>query len=222
MSLVGTITGAILKGTSYGNLASDILGGVFGGGGPNVANALSKQVGCTIMQSQANQARALLAKGINPCTGENVNPPSIQGTIYSRYESPAATSQPIPVYDQPVAGVGPGGVSIPAATSGAFEFTTTGLIKNVIVNGRRISRRRAAAFIKKAGVDVGARGLGLTTVQAAQLLMADMTRPRRRRGLSYRQIANARRVYRTVQNMAKSLECKTTRRSYTRRKTTCR
>lgn len=38
-------------------------------GGVNIAKSLSKQVGCTIAQSDANQARALLAKGINPCTG---------------------------------------------------------------------------------------------------------------------------------------------------------
>jgi len=38
-------------------------------GGVNIAKSLSKQVGCTIAQSNANQARAMLAKGINPCTG---------------------------------------------------------------------------------------------------------------------------------------------------------
>lgn len=38
-------------------------------GGVNIANRLSKQVGCTIAQSNADQARALLAKGIDPCTG---------------------------------------------------------------------------------------------------------------------------------------------------------
>jgi len=221
MSIIGTVLGGVIRGTGYGAIASEVLGGIFGGG-ENIANKLSKQVGCQIPQAQANQARALMAKGINPCTGQpmagtyggNVPLEGIPSTAIPG-------SSPIPVFD--TAPAGPAPVSAPMANRGvgAFEYTTTGLIKNVIVNGRRISRRRAASFIKKAGLDIGAQGLGLTQLQAAQLLMVDMSRPRRRRGLSYRQIANARRVYRTVQSMSKSLSC-TTRRAPARRKTSCR
>lgn len=42
--------------------------------GENIANKLSRQVGCTIPQRSAPQARALLEKGINPCTGQTSQP----------------------------------------------------------------------------------------------------------------------------------------------------
>lgn len=52
-------------------------------GGINIANKLSKQVGCTIAQSDANQARALLAKGINPCTGTSTRDIGIPDQTFS-------------------------------------------------------------------------------------------------------------------------------------------
>ena len=220
MSLIGTVIKGVISGTGYGALASEVLGQVVGGGGTNIANNLSKQFGCTIAQSQANQAVALWNKGINPCTGQpragtfggNVPLEGIPSTAIPG-------SEPIPVYG-PGVGVtsGTGGTM---GAGGALEYTRTGLIRNVIVNGRRVSRRRAASFIKRAGFDIGAQGLGLTMQQAAMVVLHDSSRPRRRRGLSYKQIANARRVYRTVQSMSKSLSC-TTRRAPARRKTTCR
>lgn len=50
--------------------------------GENIANKLSKQVGCTIPQRNADQARALLAKGINPCTMQTTGPIAPVPTTY--------------------------------------------------------------------------------------------------------------------------------------------
>lgn len=75
MSLLGSIGkvldigSRVFSGTVVGgSLASagSLVGAVRG---ENIAKSLSKQVGCTIAQRNASQARALLAKGINPCTG---------------------------------------------------------------------------------------------------------------------------------------------------------
>jgi hypothetical protein len=217
MSLIGTIAkGAIGAG----------IGEFFGNGGQNIANQLSKQVGCQILQSDAAGARAQIARGVNPCTGLPTNGARVPGILDPRFGLPPGAipgSSPIPVFDAPLV-TGPGGAQVPPsvlAGGSALEFTATGLIRNVIVNGRRISRRNAAAFIRKAGMEVGARGLGLTLQQAAQVVLQQSTRPRRRRGISGAQITQAKRVISTIASMSKSLGC-TTRRAPARRKPTCR
>ena len=59
----GANTGLIAAGAK-------ILGNIFGGGGgPNIARSLSKQVGFTVLQSDANLVRARLAAGLDPRTG---------------------------------------------------------------------------------------------------------------------------------------------------------
>lgn len=225
MSLIGTVLKGAIGGFSTGGVAGGItgaLGGFFGGnGGPNIANSLSQQVGCTILQADADQARAMLQRGIDPCTGM---PKSTAMTAFDTgipaqtinldpgFAGPAPGAQAIPVG-------GVGMVPIPTM-GGALEFTTTGLIRNVIVNGRRISRRKAAAFIRKFGFDVGARGLGISTQQAAQVVLQQSQRPRRRRGISGAQITQANRVIRTLSNFQKQLACPT-RRAPVRRRKTC-
>lgn len=102
-------------------------------GGVNIANRLSKQVGCTIAQSDANEARALLAKGIDPCTGRSKVPTGIPDTNYRvptppapviKTSGPIGTTPPIrqapaPVFnlnfDREAAGFGlPPGYQIPS------------------------------------------------------------------------------------------------------------
>ena len=193
------------------------------GGGQNIANDLSQQVGCTIAQSNADEARALIARGIDPCTGQAKTP--LQTTFDTGvpdrsvlFPTIVPGSQPIPVFE-----AGPGGVPVPTngTTAGALEFTRTGLIRNVIVNGRRVSRKNAAALIRKQGIDIGARALGLSLQQAAQVVLQQSSRPRRRRGITGRQITEARRVMNTINSFGKALGC-TTRRAPARRKSTCR
>lgn len=214
--------GGFAKG-GVGGILGGALGGAFGGGngGPNIANTLSKQVGCTILQSDANQARALMAKGINPCTGQNERVPGIDDPRFT-FNQPQQVLQPIPVFDTPTV-TGPGGVPMAQrmGSGGALEFTTTGLIRSVIVNGRRISRKNAASFIRKAGMDVGAQGLGISVQQAAMIILQQSSRPRRRKGISGAQITQAKRVINTINSMSKQLGC-TTRRAPARRKTSCR
>lgn len=229
-ALLAAAKGAI-GGFSAGGLAGGIFGGLsglFGGGngGPNIAKSLSQQVGCTIRQSDANQARALIAKGIDPCTGQNTRADSAANRT-DLFPTPGIGGQPIPVFSTPAAPapvvVGPGGTSMVArAGGGALEFTATGLIRNVIVNGRRISRKNAAAFIRKAGMDVGAQGLGLSLQQAAMVVLQQSSRPRRRKGISGAQITQAKRVINTINSMAKQLGCSTPRRRAPARKTSCR
>lgn len=72
MSLIAAGTAALggifkQEATAFGG---KLLSKVFGGGnGPNIARSLSAQVGCTILQKDADAARAQLRAGINPCTG---------------------------------------------------------------------------------------------------------------------------------------------------------
>jgi len=231
---------AVLQGAAGGFAkggVTGILGGALGGflgggnGGPNIAKSLSKQVGCTILQSDANQARAMLQRGVNPCTGQNtrvtdsfdtgVGPGGLGGMLNTVGINPGA-AMPIPVSQAPVV-TGPGGTLMAARTGGgALEYTATGLIRNVIVNGRRISRKNAAAFIRKAGMDVGAQGLGISLQQAAMVVLQQSARPRRRRGISGAQITQAKRVINTINSMAKQLGCSTPRRRAPARKSTCR
>lgn len=228
-ALLSAAKGA-LGGFTAGGFGGGVVGavsGFFGGGGGdvNIANSLSKQVGCTIRQTDANQARAMLASGVNPCTGQNTRAPGFDVGIPAQTinltggpSSGAAT--PIPVF-------GPGGatVSTKLQTQGAsgLEFTSTGLIRSVVVNGRRISRKNAAAFIRKAGMDVGATGLGLSLQQAAMVVLQQSARPRRRKGISGAQITQAKRVINTINSMAKSLgACSPARRRAPARKTSCR
>jgi len=220
MSLITSILKGAIGGFAKGGAVGVVTGALGGlaagaGGGQNIARSLSRQVGCTILQRDANQARAMLAKGINPCTGQ----PKFGSTPTDVIAGPAPGATPIPVFDTPPAPAP--SVAVIGGGGGALEFTTTGLIRNVIVNGRRVSRRKAAQLIKSQGIEVGARALGLSLTQAAQVVLQQASRPRRRRGLTGRQISEARRVIRTINSMQKSLGC-TTRRRTTRRAATCR
>lgn len=213
MSLLTTIA----KGFAGGGITGAIAGGaaeIFGGlGGENIAKNLSKQLGCQIPQANAAAARSFVAKGINPCTMQPI----------AGYQPP----QPIPVYEPsgpygpPAVGGGMvgngGGMVLSGSAGGALEFTTTGLVRNVIVAGKRISRRVAAAFIRKHGFEIAATAFGLSMQQLAKVVLDDSSRKRRRKGLTYKQITQAKRVIRTVKSMSSSLGCSTTRRAPARR-----
>ena len=72
MSLIaaGATAGAQLLKAEAVRQGSKLISKIFGGnGGPNIARSLSAQVGCTILQKDADAARAALRRGINPCTG---------------------------------------------------------------------------------------------------------------------------------------------------------
>lgn len=208
-----SVWGTILKGAVTGAAGSFGLQEIFGGGEPNIAKQLSSRYGCQILQADAPQARALIAKGIDPCSGQQIGDmtasyPSVPRSVL---ETPVGNGRPVP------APAGPGGAVAMAAGGGALEYTQTGLIRNVITPARRrVSRRKAAAFIRKHGYELSMRAFGLDMTRLAQVVLADANRPRRRKGLSYRQIANARRVYNTVKRMSQQLGTTTTRRAPSR------
>lgn len=124
--------------------------------------------------------------------------------------------QPIPLY-----GAGMAGTSllptIARAAYGLIRGTTGKILKVVLPSGKTVTRRKAAQLIKRVGLEAGALALGIGVVEAAQLLLDDQASPRRRRGITGAQLANARRVVCTINRMHKSLGCSTTR-----RRTSCR
>jgi hypothetical protein len=60
-------------GAAIAQIGSKLIGSIFGGGGPNIAKKLSKQVGFTVLQSDAATVRARLAAGLDPRTGQPVS-----------------------------------------------------------------------------------------------------------------------------------------------------
>jgi len=224
MSLLGTIAKGVGSGGVWGGVGA-ALGGIFGGDeGPNVAKKLSAQWGCQILESQRPQVQALIAKGVNPCTQEPLSPGQMGG-MPPGYPTPS-----IEVLQTPVGGGG-GGARYPATPvsmagiSGALEFTSTGLVRNVVIGGRRVSRKAAAAFIRKHGFEVAGSAFQLNAQQLARVILDDSKRRRRRRGLSYAQISNARRVMRTLKSMQHALGTTTRRapaRSRSRATASCR
>lgn len=234
MSLLGTIGTAVGLAQEGKGLFGKVSG-LFGGGGPNIAKSLSRQVGCTILQADANQARALMAKGINPCTGQNQIIPST-GPVGPR---PAELGFPVPSPDvikiparpktiqagmiPPIGGgmsaigaiaKGAGGLitrTIGGAGAGLIRTATGRISSIVLASGQRFSRKNAAALIRKHGLEVGAVALGIGAIEAAEILLADteaQSRRRRGRGITAAQLRNAKRVNCTVKRMAHDLGVK--------------
>ena len=82
--IAGRVLPGVISGAKFGPVGSIVGGGLAfagGSGDVNIANRLSKQVGCTIAQSDANQARAMLAKGIDPCTGRSTANVGVPTTV---------------------------------------------------------------------------------------------------------------------------------------------
>lgn len=106
---------------------------------------------------------------------------------------------------------------LPGATTGGFAGavpmigtvvrgairSARGLITRfVLPSGATVSRKQAVALAKQVGLDAAAVALGVTAVELAEAVMQETSRPRRRRGITGRQLANARRVNRMVKKMA--------------------
>lgn len=191
----------------------------FGGSsqGPNIARSLSAKAGCTILQKDAANARAAMAAGINPCTG-----------------LPRGGLPPL----APTPGFGPGFGSVPAtggagsgggsaigplarmAGAGGLRRTATGRVSSIVLaSGQTFSRAKAAALIRRVGFEVATVALGISLLEAAEILLTQSRAGRRRRGISGAQIANAKRTMCTISRMARDLGIKP---APVRRKTACR
>ena len=96
--------------------------------------------------------------------------------------------------------------------------TATGRISSIVLpSGQKYSAKRAASLIKSVGLQAAAAALGIGIIEVAELLLSQ-SRPRRRRGISYAQLRNAKRVACTVSRMARDLGVKPA----TRSRGTCR
>jgi len=199
----------------------------FGGGSDvNIARSFSKGLGCDIRQSDKAYAQSFIEKGINPCTMTPLTPAQAQArgvaqtTQAQQYEAMINGPQSLP---------GGGGVSQMGMTGGnviryagsavpGIIRTVTGRISSIVLpSGQKYSAKRAASLIRSVGLQAAAAALGIGIVEVAELLLSQQ-RPRRRRGISYAQLRNAKRVACTVSRMARDLGVKPA----TRSRGTCR
>ena len=229
MSIAPFLAGAT-KGfatTVIGGLATKLFGG-----GENIARSLSAQVGCTIRQADADAARSFIAKGINPCTMQPMSPAS--DVLAPSVPQPTAPIKPVitvpPGGAPPVSmQLGVGGIAagagqlirrgVGAITGPGILRTTTGRISSIVLpTGQRFTRKRAAEFIRRFGPEVAAAALGITIVEAAEILLTQ-AKTRRRRGITAAQVRNARRTACMVSRLARDLGVKP---APVRRRSTCR
>lgn len=129
------------------------------------------------------------------------------------------------------AGVAAFGALIPRVAGGAMAaarapglvFTTTGVIRGVQTASGFFNRRRMVQLAKTVGLEAAAAALGITVVQLATAVGDEQRRPRRRRGISGRDLATTRRTIRAIKSMACQIGVSTAapRRRATRAKT-CR
>lgn len=86
--------------------------------------------------------------------------------------------------------------------------TARGAISRIVLpSGQSFSRKKAAALIKRVGFEAAAIALGITVFEAAEILLAETTGRRRRRGITGAQLASAKRVNCTIKRMAADLGC---------------
>lgn len=239
MSIAAVIAnaGKFLGAGSIAFEAGRKIGGLLGlGGDNNIARNLSADLGCTIPQDQAAAARSFVARGINPCTMQPLTPEVAARRPEAPKPGPAqpvATTVAAPTSPVITVPPGGGGVSVQAGIGGVggalvratglalapgILRTATGRISSIVLpSGQRFSRKRAAALIRRVGLDVASVALGIGIIEAAEILLAE-SKPRRRRGITHRQIASARRVACMVSKMARDLNVKPA----PRRTSTCR
>ena len=113
--------------------------------------------------------------------------------------------------------IGTGGRMVQRYAPGIWR-TVTGRIGGVTLpSGQRYTTKRAAQLIRSVGLQAAAAALGIGIVEVAEVLLQSQ-KPRRRRGISYAQLRNAKRVACTVSRMARDLGVKPA----TRSRGTCR
>lgn len=225
----------ISAGLSVASQASSLFGGG-GNGGPNLARSFSKRCGLSppISQSIANVAKASgdpcgtarrMTGQFNPPPQVFTSPGQVGGIVQPSGEPFGLIKEPI----QNLLGSFLGAGTVAAGVAGmAGRFgTIAGIIRGasgkilrvVLGNGRIISRKKAVLLAKQIGLGAAATFLGISAVELAEMVLDETTTRRRRRGITARDLANAKRVNCKVANMAKTLGCKPTTR---RRAPTCR
>lgn len=191
MSIFSKIKKAISR--PLRQIAAPLLSGV-----PVVGGALSSAVNASLVNTTAAQR------------GERQFPPVPGGgTLFPEFGGPPVP--PIPTNFGPAfprAGMS----GLPAVISrvgGPLVRTTTGLISKIILpSGAAFSRKNAAALIRRVGFEAAAVALGISLVEAAEILLQDSKRRGRRKGITAANIRNARRTACMVSRMARDLNVK--------------
>lgn len=84
--------------------------------------------------------------------------------------------------------------------------TAAGKVRGVfLASGRFISSKKGAQLAKRVGIDAAAVALGVSTVEVAEMVLADLERGRRGRGLSARDMKITRRTIGTVQRLHRQI-----------------
>ncbi len=92
-----------------------------------------------------------------------------------------------------LARIGSGAIAVGRAAARALSSRIAAFV------GRRVTPQQAMALVRRVGPEAAAAALGISTVELAQWLMqSGAMRGRRRRGISGRQISNARSTIRRV------------------------
>lgn len=271
-------TGASTFGRDLVSLGGKALRSVFGGnGGPNIARSLSRQVGFTVLQSDAATVRARISAGLDPRTGQPVSnrvalakppvpdvrigngstagffkdlvatgaaniinaklapsetgirmgglPPGFPTPSIETLKTPALPRRvPVPpgggrVSLIPTAGMASVGAIARMGGRGLMR-TSTGRVSGIVLaSGQRFSRKNAASLIRRVGFEAAAIALGITIVEAAEILLAESQKRSRGRGITAAQVRNARRTTCAVARLARDLGVKP---APVRRKTSCR
>jgi len=94
------------------------------------------------------------------------------------------------------------GVLARGARAPGIAVTTTGVIRGVQTASGFFSRKNMVALARKVGLEAAALALGITIVDMATAVADEQRRPRRRRGISGRDIATTRRTIRMIKSMA--------------------
>lgn len=226
-------------------LAGQFLGGSSGGSDVNLARKFSKQ--CGISPPVEQQVAKFAKQTANPCAtarsmvfgGEGIfrqattPPPPAPDPRLAVLKTPALP--PLP----PTGGTGmslvPGGPSlgglpigmagiaglIPAVgrvVAGILRSKTGKITAVITAAGKRVSRKNAVKLAKDVGIGVAAATLGISAVELAEMVLDEASKPRRRRGITARDLSNARRVNCAIARYSRDLGIKPA----VRRRTSCR
>lgn len=86
--------------------------------------------------------------------------------------------------------------------------TTTGRIRGVTnPDGKFVSRKNMVKLAKQIGLEAAATALGITALEMATAIEEEISKPRRRRGITGRDLATAKRVQRQVLSTVRQLQC---------------
>lgn len=209
MSLWGTISKGVRA------LASPIVKSI-----PVIGPGLGSVIDQSLVNTTAEQRAAMSGGNVWPCPPGQKSIPGggcIADPAYgqvpitlSNYGGQVTTGGMYPIATSMSA------ISRVAQLGRGLYRTVTGRVAGVVLpSGAKYSKKRAAALIRKVGFEVAATALGISLYEAAELLLADAQTAsrRRRRGITYAQVRNARRTACMVSRLARDLNVKPAPRS---------